>query len=415
MKFNKAYKFRIYPTKDQEILIKKTMGSCRFIWNNVLDYRKGLYASRQKTYSKYDSIKELTTIKKIDGYEWLKDTDSIALQQSLIDLDTAYQNMFRKFKKDKKATVSFKSKNGKQSYRTINIKGSIRVSFGDKKIKLPKLGFVKFRDNRTFEDKIKSATIIQTITNKFFVSILTEFEFEPNLPMTVDPRRIFSADMSAKNMMVSEEMEFKNQKFYRKSERRLKIRQRRLSKKLRKSNNRGKEKLRIANFHEKIVNKRRGFQKNLAHLIVKGFDVLCFEDLNMEAMKKFNSGLAKTVSLDFSWSEFLNYITWLAFKYNKHLVKIDRWFPSSKMCSECGAIKEDLTLKDRTYKCDCGFVLDRDVNASRNIKKVGLSQLFNKGVSFLKKPTALMAESYACGDMTEVTRSAQESTSFREW
>lgn len=404
MNYNKAYKFRIYPTNDQELLLNKTFGSCRFVWNNALSYRNDLFASRKEFYNKYDSMKDLASIKNITEYSWLKEVDSVALQQTLNDLDTAFNNFYRKRKQTKqKTSVNFKCKDNKQSYRTININNNIRLNFKTKRIKLPKLGLVRFRDLRTFEHKIKSATISKTKTSKFFVSLLVEYNFEPNKPMLVETGKVFSADMSAKNFMVSEEIEFENQKFYRNSERRIQIRQRKLSKKKKGSKNQLKHKHRIASTHEKITNKRKGFQRNLSHQLISQFDILCFEDLNMEGMKSFNKGLAKTVSMDFSWSEFLSFLEWKAFKHNKHFVKIDRWFPSSKMCSECGTIKENLELKDRTFKCECGFILDRDLNAARNIKQVGLNQLKqNEGDNLLKKPTGLMPESYAYGDMIHV-------------
>jgi len=371
VKLNKAYKFRLYPNKEQQELMLKTFGSCRFVWNN----------------------KDLKQIKQLEGYEWLKDVDSISLQQTLNDLDTAFKNFYRKRKQGKPTSVRFKSKDDKQSYRTINVNNSIRIEAN--KIKLPKLGQVRFRDRRNVQEQIKSVTVSKTKTGKYFASILVEYEFTPNKPTQILEDKVFSADMSAKQFMVSEDMEFENQKFYRNSERRLRIRQRRLSRKQKGSNNRTKQKIKLASFHEQVVNKRRGFQRNLAHQLVSRFDVFCFEDLNMEGMQKFNKGLAKTVSMDFSWSEFLNFLEWKTIKSNKHLVKIDRWFPSSKMCSECGTVKEDLELSDRIYKCDCGFELDRDLNAARNIKMVGLEILKEQsGVNLTQKPTQLTWESY---------------------
>ena len=413
MKQNKSYKFRIYPNKEQQVLFAKTFGSNRFVWNNALSYKNDLYNSRKEFYNKYDSIKDLSQIKKIDEYSWLKEVDSQSLQQTLFDLDLAFKSLYRKIKKGLPTSVRFKNRDSKQSYRTNNINNSIRVNFNDKRIKLPKLGFVKFKDKRQFIDNIKSTTISKTKTGKYFVSLLVEYDFESNKPNTINISKVFSADMSAKNFMISEEMEFENQRFYRNSERRLRIRQRRLSNKVKGSNNRIKQKLRVASYHELITNRRRGFQRNLIHELITKFDVFCFEDLNTKGMQQFSKGLSKTVSLDFSWSEFLNFFEWKAFKHNKHFTKIDRWFPSSKMCSECGTINEDLKLSDRTYKCDCGLEIDRDINASRNIKKVGLDQLIDLGINLIKNSTDLMSESYACGDtMNDVSCSAQESTTL---
>ena len=173
------------------------------------------------------------------------------------------------------------------------------------------------------------------------------------------------------------------------------------SKKAKGSNNRKKAKLKVARIYRDITNTRTGYQRNIANDLVKNFDALCFEDLNIEAMKKFNSGLSKTVSMDFSWSEFLTFVEWKCFKENKHFVKVSRWFPSSKMCNDCGTINEELKLSDRIFKCDCGHTDDRDLNAAKNIKAEGIKVLIkDKGVNLFKiNPTGLMPESYACGDI----------------
>jgi putative transposase len=213
--------------------------------------------------------------------------------------------------------------------------------------------------------------------------------------------------MSCKDFMVSEQMEFENQKFYRRNERRLKIKQRSLSKKEKGSHNKLKQKHRLARQYENTTNQRKGFQRNLVHLLTQKFDGFCFEDLNIEGMKLFNSGVSKTVTSDFSWNEFITYFEWKCKDKGKHFTKISRWFPSSKMCSECGTIKDELKLSDRTFKCDCGFVIDRDINATRNIFKAGIEQFKENGVVIttplgvnLSNPTAEYAESHACGVMS---------------
>ena len=404
LKTNKSYKFRIYPNSTQRTQIIKTFGATGFVWNNSLAYRKEKYNHTKEFYSKNESIKDLTKIKKIEDYEWLNEVDSMALQQALIDQDKAYQNFFRNRLKGKKSDVRFKLKHNVQSYRTNNKNQNTSIQVKENKIKIPKLKWVVFRDSRQIQpnETIKSATIKMSKTNKFFVSILVEYNFNQKEPKKIDLTKVFSADMSAKNFMVSEEMEFENQKFYRKNQRRLAIRQRRLSKKLKGSNNRMKEIKKVNSFYETISNQRRGFQRNLAHELIQKYDVFCFDDLNIDGMKKFNSGLAKTTSSDFSWFEFTSWTEWLCFKNYKHFVKIDRFFPSSKMCSECGLIKEDLTLADRTFECECGFVFDRDLNAARNIKKAGLDVLKEKykGINLLKNSTDIRSESYVSGDMS---------------
>jgi len=413
MKQNKSYKFRIYPNKNQREQISKTFGACRFVYNQALSYKRDLYNHSKKSISKFDLIKDFTEIKTIEEYSWLKGVDASAIQQTIIDLDDAYQIFLKKLKQGKPTNLNFKSKkNPKNSYRMTWMNKNIWIK--DNKIKLPKLGFVKFRDDRTISpnEKIKSATISTNSCNEYFVSILVEFDFEPNLPLEITENKIFSADMSAKSFMVSSEMKFENQKFYRKKQRVLAIRQRRLSKKKKDSKNREKARLRVARVNRNITNQRDGYQTHLAHQLVKSYDALCFEDLNMKGMQQFSSGLSKTVSLDFSWSSFLQRVEQQCFKHNKHFIKIGRWSPSSKLCSGCGTIKQDLTLNDRVFRCDCGYCEDRDVNASKNIKLFGKDILLQRGVNLLNKPTVTPTESYASGYMTEVTRSAEENNKF---
>jgi putative transposase len=410
MKINKSYKFRIYPNQKQQDIFEQYFGVSRFVYNSVLSYKIDSYKKGIK-YSAYDAIKDFTEIKKIEGYEWLKDVNAQVIQQSILNLDNAFQQFF---KVKQSGFPKFKSK--RNNHNSFRVPQHFQIDFENKKIKLPKINWIKFKDRRVFDSKIKSMTISKNPSNQYFVSILVEEEFDQNFSNEITESKIFSADMSAKDFLVSQDMEFENQKFYRKNERRLKIRQRRLSKKQKDSNNRKKERLNVARFHQKIVNVRRGYQWNLAHELTQRFDALIFENLNMKGMQMFSKGLSKTVTLDFSFSEFLSNLEWKCFKENKHFVKIDRWFPSSKLCSDCGQVKQDLQLSDRQYVCDCGLNIDRDVNASINIKNAGLNILKEKGINLLKNSTGLMPESYACGYMSvDVINSAQESSSFRSW
>lgn len=410
MKINQAYKFRLYPNKCQKEIFEQYFGVCRFVYNSVLAYKIDSYKHGIK-YSAYDAIKDFTQIKKLEGYEWLNGINSQVIQQIILNLD----NSFQRFLKVKQSGFpKFKSK--KNNYSSFRVPQHFQIDFKNKRIKIPKIDWIKFKDKRVFNSKIKSMTISKNPTGQYFASILVEKEFEQNLPIELNKSKIFSADMSAKNFLVSSEIGFENQKFYRKNERRLKIRQRQLSRKEKDSNNRKRERLNVAKFHQQIVNKRRGYQWNLVHELSQKFNALIFEDLNIKGMQQFNKGLSKTVTLDFSFSEFLSNLEWKCFKENKHFVKIDRWFPSSKLCSSCGQIKSDLTLADRKYICECGLEIDRDINASINIKNAGINILKEKGINLLKNSTGLMPESYACGDMSvDAINSAQESSSFRCW
>lgn len=411
MKINKSYKFRIYPNQEQQDIFEQYFGVSRFVYNSVLAYKIDLYKKGIK-YSAYDAIKDFTEIKKIEGYKWLKDINSQVIQQAILNLDNAFQQFF---KVKQSGFPKFKSK--RNNHNSFRVPQHFQIDFENKKIKIPKIDWINFKDKRIFDSKIKSMTISKNPSNQYFASILVEEEFEKKLSNEIKESKVFSADMSAKDFLVSQDMEFENQKFYRKNERRLKIRQRRLSKKQKDSNNRKRERLNVARFHQKIINARRGYQWNLVHKLTQRFDALIFEDLNMKGMQMFSKGLSKTVTLDFSFSEFLSNLEWKCFKENKHFVKIDRWFPSSKLCSGCGQIKQDLKLSDRQYVCECGLNIDRDINASINIKNSGLNILKEKGINLLKNSTELnTSESYACGYMSvDVINSAQESSFFRCW
>jgi putative transposase len=405
MKINKSYKIRIYPNKTQKDAFEKYFGVCRFVYNSVLAYKIDSYKHGIK-YSAYDAIKDFTEIKKFEGYEWLNEINAQTIQQEILNLDNAFKNFFKtknvgfpKFKSKKKDSNSFKIPNNN---------GTNKIDFQNRKIKIPKIDCIKFKDKRIFNSKIKSITVSKNRCNQYFASILVEEEFEINLPKKIEESKIFSADMSCKDFLVSSEMKFENQKFYRKNERTLKIRQRRLSRKQKGSHNRGKERLKVAKFHQKIVNKRRGHQLNLAHELSQKFEALIFEDLNIKGMQQFNKGVSKTVTLDFSFSEFLNNLEWKCFKENKHFVKIDRWFPSSKLCSSCGQVKKELLLSERNYICDCGLEIDRDLNASINIKK--------EGINLLKNSMVVITKSYACKDMSkDLNSSVQEAISLQTY
>jgi len=385
MKIYKSYKIRIYPDEIQRDYFENCFNICRFVFNSVLGYKIDSYKVGKK-YSVYDAMKDFTMIKNLDGYEWLNIISAQIIQQSIWNLDNAFQRFFKikssgfpKFKSKHKRENSFKCTQG------------VKIDFKNKKIKIQKIDWIKFRDKRQFDSKIKSITISKNKCNQYFASILVEEYFEVNLPKQVQESKVFSADMSCKDFLVSSEMKFENQKFYRRKERRLKIRHRKFSKKKKGSNNFEKSRLTLAKTYLDISNQRTGYQWNLSHELIQKFDLLIFEDLNIEGMKQFNKGISKTVTLDFSFSEFLKNLEWKCFKSNKHFVKVGRFFPSSKLCSNCGQIKKELTLSERTYICDCGLEIDRDLNASINIKK--------EGINLLKNSMVVITKSYACKDM----------------
>jgi len=356
----KAFKFRIEPNHHQRVLINKTLGCTRFLYNQMLDEKQTKYKSKDKT--KLKTEKEY----KID-FDWLKEVDSIALQQARIDLKTAYDNFFRKLKSGQPTNLKFKSKhNPKNSYRTMNVNNSIRVE--ENKIRLPKLGFVKFKKSREVSGKIKSVTVSKNILGRCYISVLCEVEIEklPKLDTQV------GIDLGLKEFCITSDSEFvSNPRFLRKSEQKLKKAQRILSHRVKKGKNRFKQQKKLFRVHQKIANQRLDFLHKLSTRLINENQVICLEDLQVKNMVK-NHCLAKSIS-DVSWSKFVELLKYKSDWYGRELVQIDKWFPSSKTCSNCGNIKKDLTLKDREYNCSaCGRTIDRDYNASLNILVEGL-------------------------------------------
>ncbi|OQC43557.1 MAG: putative transposase [Bacteroidetes bacterium ADurb.Bin028] len=368
MKINKAFKFRIYPNQEQLKLINQTFGCVRFVYNHFLNQRNELYKAEKKSTTYVNQAKELTLLKQ--ELTWLKEVDSVSLQSALRNLDTAFKNFFSKRAKFPK----FKSKkNNIKSYTAKNTNNSIRVE--DNMLKFPKLGFLKVKFHREIpsEYKILSATVSQEPTGAYFVSIITEFEKE--IVQVPSNNNIIGLDFSMKELFVSSENQRADYpRFFRLLESKLIKEQKSLSKKVKFSSNWYKQKTKVAKIHNKIKNSRIDFLHKLSTKLVLKYNAISIEDLNMKGMSQaLNFG--KSVS-DNGWGMFstmLKYKTELA---GKQLIKVDKFFPSSKTCSVCGCIKHDLKLSDRTYICDdCGTSIDRDLNASINIKTFGAALL----------------------------------------
>ncbi len=356
----KAFKFRLVPNKEQRTQISKTLGCCRFLYNQMLEEKQIKYRSNDKTKCKTEKQYK-------EDFSFLKEVDSISLQQTRIDLKTSYTNFFRKIKAGQPANFRFKSKhNPKHSYRTNNISNSIRVE--ENTIKLPKLGFVKFKKSREVDGKIKSVTISKNILGRYYISVLCEVEIEtlPELDTQI------GIDLGLKEFCITSNNEFvSNPKYLRKSEEKLAQAQRKLCRRKRGSSRRFKQQKKLFRIHEKIRNQRLDFLHKLSTKLISENQVICLEDLQVKNMIK-NHCLAKSIS-DVSWSKFVKLLKYKSDWYGRELVQIDKFFPSSKICSNCGNIKKDLTLKDREYKCSCcGLVVDRDYNAALNILREGL-------------------------------------------
>jgi putative transposase len=357
---NKAFKFRIYPNEQQKILISKTFGCVRFVYNRMLADRIEHYKETGKSLSN-------TPAQYKKEFEWLKEVDSLALANTQLNLNKAYKNFFR----DKSIEFpKFKSKKSNhRSYTTNWVNGNIKLKSGY--ITLPKLGPIKIKQHRTIpEDHIlKSVTVSQTPTGKYFASIL--YAYESNIK-PIEPKTFLGLDYSMKELFVSSDgVSAEYPRYYRQALVKLKKEQRKLSKCQKGSKNRNKQRIKVAKLHEKVSNQRKDFLHKLSKQITNAVDVVCIEDLNMKGMSQaLNFG--KSV-LDNGFGQFVSMLDYKLREQDKQLVKIDKWFPSSKMCSECGEVKDSLLLSERTYHCNaCGTTLDRDYNASINIKNEGM-------------------------------------------
>jgi putative transposase len=368
----KAFKFRLYPNKKQEEQLAKTFGCIRFVYNYYLNKRIELYKTEQKSMNYNACSADLTNLKK--EKEWLKEIDKFALQNSLKDLDKAYQNFFREVKKGNKEQgfPKFKSKhNNKHSYRTTFTNNNIEIK--DNKIKLPKLGLVKFAKSRDIQGRILNCTITKMCSGKYFISICcTDVEIEKY----DDNKNIIGIDLGIKDFAICSNGEtIANPKYLSKLEKKLKREQRKLSKKKKGSKNRNKQRVKLNIVHEKIANQRNDFLHKTSTKLIRENQIICFEDLNVKGMVK-NHKLAKAIS-DVSWSEFVRQNNYKALWHDRIIQKIDSFFPSSQLCSVCGY--KNIEVKDlsiREWKCpECNTIHNRDINAAINIKNEGMRLL----------------------------------------
>lgn len=358
------------PTKEQEVLLAKHFGCTRFVYNYFLNERKEQYQANKKSDNYYAQAKTLTELKKKEDTIWLKEVNSQTLQFALRSLDTAYLNFFR----GNAQFPRFKSKKSKNTF-TVPQFGKIE----DGRIKIPKFKKgIRVIQHRKVRGKIGKITISKTPTGKYYASVFTEQEIQ-ELPET---GKQVGIDLGLKDFVITSDNEkYKNNRYTKRYERKLAKAQKHLSRKQKGSNGYEKQRLKVAKIHEKISNSRLDTLHKVSTQLVKSNDLVAIEDLNVKGMIK-NRKLSKHIA-DASWGTFVNLLEYKSEWYGRSLVKVNRFFPSSKTCHKCGWINQDLKLSDREWTCDNGHTLDRDHNASINILKEGL-KISRQGLSSTK-------------------------------
>ena len=363
-----AIKYRLYPTKKQQEFFAKSFGCCRKIWNLMLADKKAYYEEHQK-------MLQTTPAQYKDEYPYLREVDSLALANVQMQLQQAFKNALsnKKFGYPK-----FKSKKRcrKASYTTNCQHNSIELS--DQAVKLPKVGWVKAKVHRKPQTtwKLKSATISRTASGKYFVALL--FEYEEQIPQVMlSEENAVGLDYKSDGFYCSSDNEVcGSPKYYRKAQKKLAREQRRLSKRVKGSQNYWKQKQKVARVHEHIANQRKDFCHKQSTAIAKSYDIVCVESLNMRSMSNKGFGNGKA-TLDNGWGMFLLFLEYKLRNRGKALVKVDKWYPSSQICHDCGTIHPELKdLSIREWDCpDCGAHHDRDYNAALNIRDEGLRVL----------------------------------------
>ena len=372
MKGQRAYKFRLYPDREQAELFQKTFGCCRFLYNHML-------ADKTEMYEKTGKMKRLTPAGYKKDHPWLKEVDSLALANVQLHLEAAYKKYFSQ---DKAGHPKFKSKHrSRKSYTTNVVNGNIRVEGG--KLRLPKAGYVKIRCHREIPEDyvLKSVTVSMEPSGKYYAALLYEHPVSENQAGgknmaareragTAGTPDVLGIDFAMQGMAVfSDGSRAEYPMYYRKAQERISREQRKLSRCRKGSRNYGKQKRTLAKCYEKVRNQRKDYLHKLSRKIADGHDAAAVEDIDMKGMSRCLK-FGKSV-MDDSYGAFRNMLSYKLKDQGKELVIVGRLFPSSRMCSRCGHVKKELRLDERIYRCGCGNCMDRDVNAAVNIREEG--------------------------------------------
>ena len=359
----KAYKYRLYPTKEQAEYLSQVFGSVRFVWNQLV-----------ANFNEYSSCgpnrpMDEKILKDNPEYKWLNDSISYALQQKRMDFIETKKQFFNKNRKSKLGKMKFKKKGiSNDSFRIpiASMGGAKSIDLDRGTVKLPKMTPLKMVVDRKFTGEPRSVTVSKNKSNQYFISILVEEE------IVVKPRirRSIGIDLGFIDFLtLSNGMKINNPRWFRESQSKLAVNQRHLSRKTKGSNRYNKQKLKVAKIHQKITNQRKWFHHNLSTWLIDNFDTIICEDLNIAGMKKL---FGKSAS-DAGFASFVSMLDYKSKWHFRSFHKVDRFYPSSKTCSNCGSIKKDLKLSDRVFICpECSFEIDRDKNASLNLMNYGL-------------------------------------------
>lgn len=365
----KAYKYRLFPNKQQEVLLNKHFGCTRFVYNWALGEKMKAYQKDKTNLSRYDLQARLPKMKKQEEYSWLKEVNSLAIQSKLEDLDKAYVSFYKK----KNSYPKFKSKKNRQSFR---VPQNTKVSWDNKKVIIPKfLEGIKFDCHRKFNGEISSSFVSKTKTNKYYISILVEDVKKTPTKPKIKEKTTIGIDLGITNFItISTGEKVENPRHLTKVLKRLARENRKHSRRIKGGKNKEKQRIKLAKVYEKVTDSRKDFHHKLSHKLThdKQVKTIVMETLSINNMLK-NKKLARHIQ-DCAWYQFQTFLKYKCDWYGKNFVQIGRFEPSSKLCT-CGNVNHELKLKDRNWTCSvCKTKHDRDILASNNIKQIGLGQ-----------------------------------------